>query len=129
MPATEVFFYQEEEGETPVLDWLIELRKRERKAYRNCVIRIRLLEQFGRELRRPHADYLRDGIHELRTKAGRVQYRILYFYHGRNVCILAHGITKEKEVPSVDVERAIRRKLQYESDPSKHRGLAPPDDL
>jgi hypothetical protein len=34
-------------------------------------------------LRRPHADYLEDGIYELRWRNGTVQYRILYFFHGR----------------------------------------------
>jgi hypothetical protein len=34
----------------------------------------------GHELRRPYADYLRAGVHELRARVGRVNYRILYFF-------------------------------------------------
>ena len=106
-----------------VLAWLEELYRADRKAAAECVARIKLLAQFGHELRRPHADYLRDGIHELRAKKGRVNYRILYFFHGRNVALLAHGLTKEQEVPVVEIDRAVRRKKLYEQAPQKHRAV------
>ena len=63
---------------------------------------------------------LRDGIHELRVRHQRVNYRILYFFHGQNVAVLAHGLVKEKEVPDVDIERAIQRKQKLERNPDKH---------
>lgn len=119
MPETAVHFYAES-GSVPVLDWLNELHRRDRKALAECIVRIRLLAVMGHELRRPHADYLRDGIHELRAKRGRVQYRILYFFHGRNVALLAHALTKEEKVPPVEIDRAIERKKRYEQNPSKH---------
>ena len=78
------------------------------------------MAQFGHELRRPAADYLRDGIYELRAKQGHVQYRILYFFHGREAAILAHSLTKEDVVPAADIERAIKRKRMFESTPRKH---------
>jgi ribosome-binding protein aMBF1 (putative translation factor) len=68
------------------------------------------LAQFGHELRRPAADYLRDGIYELRAKQGHVQYRLLYFFHGRQLAILAHALTKEDEIPEADMIRALKRK-------------------
>ena len=43
---------------------------------------IRWLALFGHELRRPKADFLRDGIYELRAREGRANYRVLYFFHG-----------------------------------------------
>ena len=55
-----------------------------------------LLAESGYELRRPAADYLQDGIYELRAKHRNRQYRILYFFHGQNLAILAHAITKEQ---------------------------------
>jgi phage-related protein len=79
-----------------------------------------MLRQFGHELRRPTADFLRDGIYELRVKQGHVQYRILYFFHGRNVAILAHSLTKEDEIPGVDIERTLKRKRLFESNPQRH---------
>jgi phage-related protein len=71
---------------------------------------IRRLAFLGYELRRPQADYLRDGIYELRAKKGRVNYRVLYFFHGRNAALLAHALTKEDVVPDADIDRALVRK-------------------
>ena len=120
MPATQVVFFQDGSGICPVLDWLVELRTTNPKAWANCRARIELLAQFGHELRRPAADILRNGIHELRAKQGNVQYRILYFFHGRDVAILAHALTKEEKIPAEDMERALRRKRLFESDPEAH---------
>lgn len=120
MPATQLYYY-EENGEVPVYQWLKELGRTDKKALANCLAKIRLLAFEGHQLRRPHTDYLRGGIYELRAKRGRVQYRILYFFHGQNIALLTHGLTKEKKVPSIDIERAIRRKKQYEKSPETHR--------
>jgi phage-related protein len=120
LPATKVFFYQDEHGRAPVMEWLGELRREDRKAYAKCVARVRRLAEAGHELRRPEADYLRDGLYELRSRHGRVNYRILYFFHGQNVAILAHGLTKEGEVPESEIERALRRKDAFERDPERH---------
>jgi hypothetical protein len=119
MPETDIAFYAEDE-KAPVLEWLRGLYRQGRKAAAECVARIRLLAQRGHELRRPHADILRDGIYELRAKRGRVQYRILYFFHGRNIALLAHGLTKEDKIPPIDIDRAVERKKRYESNPQAH---------
>lgn len=129
MPQTEVFFYRDEDGTVPVLAWLEELATKNRRAAAACIAKLRLLEAFGHELRRPHADYLRDGIYELRARRGNVNYRILYFYHGQNVAVLAHSLTKKKRVPPADIQRAIERKQRYEQDTEKRRAtIAIPDD-
>ncbi len=120
MPRTLVVFYRELTGEAPVLDWLGRLRRTNRRAYETCVAAIERLAAFGHELRRPAADLLRDGIHELRIRKGRVNYRILYFFHGRDLAILGHAITKEDVVSEVEIERCLRRKRAFESDPEGH---------
>ena len=101
MPETQVVFYQEEDGEVPVLEWLKKLLKQDRKGYANCVARISQLASSGHELRRPAADYLRDDIYELRAKHVRVQYRILYFFHGQNVAILTPSLKKKRRYHQV----------------------------
>ena len=120
MPRTDVIFYQEDEGDVPVLDWLKGLRRTDQLAYESCVAAIGRLSESGHELRRPLADILRDGIYELRIRKGRVNYRILYFFHGRNLAILGHALTKENKVPKADIERAIRRKKAFEANPAQH---------
>ena len=102
------------------MQWLQELRKENRKAWANCRVRIEMLREMGHELRRPAADFVREGVYELRAKQGHVQYRILYFFHGRNVAVLAHSITKEDAIPPVDIERALKRKRLFEANPEVH---------
>lgn len=127
MPCADVYFYLAGDGIAPVLDWLRQLRRQDRRAYAKCVVRIQRLADEGHALRRPEADYLRDGIHELRIRHGRVNYRILYFFHGQNVVVLAHGLTKETEVPEAEIERAIRRKMTFEANPKDHTWEEPDD--
>jgi phage-related protein len=120
MPKTQVVFYRKQEGGSPVVEWLQELKETNEKAWANCRVRIEQLAASGHELRRPAADFLQDGIYELRAKQGHVQYRVLYFFHGRNVAILAHSLTKEDEMPDVDIERAIARKKLFVANPTEH---------
>ena len=117
MPVTEVVFFAERAGTVPVLDWLDGLPL---KARDKCFVRIERLAALGHEMRRPEADYLRDGIYELRIRMGRVNYRILYFFHRRRVVVLAHGLTKEEEVPERDIEVAIRRGREFTANPGPH---------
>ncbi len=84
-----------------------------------CLERIERLEALGHELRRPHADLLRDGIHELRVRSGRVQYRMLYFFHDRRA-VISHGCRKERIVPGVQVDRAIANRREFARDPERH---------
>lgn len=121
MPKTSILFYQEKEGHSPIVDWLKELKKTDRKGFAQCVGRISQLESTGYQLRRPSADYLRDGIYELRAKHLKVQYRILYFFQGQNIAILSHGIVKEQSaVPEREIELAIRRKQKFLESPEVH---------
>ena len=120
MPRTKVRFYQEAPGDVPVLDWLRELRRLDRRGYAKCVARIQRLAEMGHELRRPEGDFLRDGIHELRARRGRVHYRMLYFFDGEQVAVLACGLSKEARVPDADIDRAVRRKVAFEKNPGRH---------
>ena len=90
----------------PMLVWLDTLPA---KAQDKCRVRMERLKELGHELRRPEADYLRDGIYELRTKHAGVNYRVLYFFHRTVAAVLSHGLAKEQTVPPVEIDRAIKR--------------------
>ena len=120
MPLTQVVFFQDADGHVPVREWLRDLQRSDAKAYAKCVVRVEQLAAQGHELRRPAADFLRDGIYELRAKKGHVNYRILYFFHGRQVVVLAHALTKEDAIPVIDIQRALARKAQLEKAPRQH---------
>jgi phage-related protein len=109
--------YCEDDGRAPLLDWLDGLPD---KARDKCVARIERMRELGHELRRPEADYLRDGIYELRASLLGVNYRVLYFFHGREAVVLSHGLVKERVVPPKGIERALARKQKFEADPQKH---------
>ncbi len=119
MPV-QIVLYQEADGTCPVVEFLHEVPERVRAQARE---RLALLAERGHQLRRPHAAYLEDGIYELLWHTGRVQYRILYFFHGRTAAILAHAITKENVVPPADLNRAKRRKTNFHADPTSHTYL------
>ena len=121
MPTTSILFYQEKVGDVPVLDWLQELKRKNMKGFLSCAARIDRLATYGHELRRPIADYLRDGIYELRAKHRNVQYRIFYYFEGQNVVVLNHAIVKKTSaVPNKDIDLAIKRKEKFERDRKQH---------
>lgn len=117
MPHTKLIFFQETDGSVPVLDWL---RTIPPKAQDKCRVKLGRLAEMGHELRRPEADLLRDKIYELRASLQGIHYRVLYFYHGTAAAIIAHGIVKESAVPAKEIEKALERKRQFESNPAKH---------
>lgn len=117
VPKVQVVFYQEAEGSVPVLDWLDTLPT---KTQDKCLVKIERLQELGHELRRPEADLLRDGIYELRVGLQGINYRILYFFHGKVAAVLAHGLVKERVVPSRDIDEAMKRKQRFERDPGTH---------
>jgi ribosome-binding protein aMBF1 (putative translation factor) len=42
-------------------------------------------------------------------------YRILYFFHGRAIVVVSHGLKKERIVPPTEIDLAIRRRAKFES--------------
>jgi Phage derived protein Gp49-like (DUF891) len=136
MPRTEVVFYRDDDGSVPALEWIDGLSV---KARLKCLDRLRRLRDQGHELRRPEADYLRDGIHELRISLNHIQYRLLYAFstrsssgrkkdvtvNRRTIAVVAHGITKEGRVPDQEIERALRRMRKFTADSVSHTFMEP----
>ena len=118
MPRTEVLLFCERDGTCPLAAWLDGLAP---PAQAKCVARLKRLEDMGHELRRPEADLLRDGSYELRTSHGKLNLRVLYFFHGRNVVVVAHGLAKQSAgVPAREIQLARARKAAFETDPKAH---------
>lgn len=117
MPRVEVVFFREDEETVPMRDWLDSIPK---KAQAKCLAKLGRLEESGHELRRPEADYLRDGIYELRVRLQSVNYRMLYCFHGRTAAVVSHGIVKQRKVPAKEIDLAIVRKGLFEADSEAH---------
>ena len=116
MPETETVFFADDDGTAPLLEWLDE---QDPKVQDKCLVKIERLQQLGYERRRPEADYLRDGIYELRVRHRSVNYRVLYFFHDRTV-VISHGLTKKDVVPDREIELAVSRSTRFGRNPEKY---------
>lgn len=116
MPKTEVVLFAEDDGTSPLLKWLDTLPPKVRV---KCLARTERLAEEGHQLRHPEADYLRDGIYELRVSFQRIQYRILYFFQDKHA-IISHGLMKQRRIPSKEIDLALERKARFVADPLKH---------
>ena len=117
MPKITMVLFREDDGSIPLVKWLEVIPK---KAQAKCIGALRRLETLGHELRRPEADYLRDEIYELRVGLQGVNYRMLYFFHGRAAIVVSHGIIKERVVPPKEIDRAVERRERYLANPDAH---------
>jgi len=120
MPQVELVLYRETDGSVPLRDWLNRLPAKVRD---KCLVTLQRLEELGNELRRPVADYLRDGIYELRVRFRNTNYRMLYFFAGRRIVVVSHGLTKEQRVPANEVALAEKRRQAFLDDPRTHTFL------
>jgi len=115
--AVEVLYYREGQH-VPVAEWLAGL---EPGAAQVCLARLGSLRREGYELRRPAADYLRDGVYELRARWRGINYRMLYFFHGRGAVVVSHGFTKQRaRVPELEIQMALARKTRFTMNPEAH---------
>jgi phage-related protein/DNA-binding XRE family transcriptional regulator len=114
MPPVRLVLFRESDGTVPLIEWLEDLPSKSRV---KCIAWLERLRNLGHELRRPDADYLRDGIYELRIGLRGVNYRILYFFNGREVVVASHGLVKERVVPPKEIDRAVQRMYEFQSDP------------
>jgi len=106
-----VVYYETEDGACPVGAFLDGLHRKERA---KVLAAIDLLEEEGPNLHRPYADFLKDGIHELRVRISRIRYRILYSFCNRTDIVLTHGFKKRvNKVSGTEIRRAIRYKEDW----------------
>ena len=116
MPPTEVLIYQEEDGSVPLRDWLDGL---EDEARVRCLARLDLLADHGHELRRPHAENIGGGLLRAAVKFGRVNLRMLYFFHGRTAAVVSPGSPRSVD-PAGDIKAARSRMARVQARPRAH---------
>jgi len=78
------------------------------------VASIAALRELGNKARRPLADYLEDGIYELRARRLQRQFRVLYTFLGKEAILLLTGfVKKSKAVPAKTLRKAKTLKRDY----------------
>jgi len=118
VPAIDVVFFREDNGEIPFLLWVDDLKSP--KAVAQSMRSVILLAQLGVALRRPHADFLRDEVRELRTRLKKIRLRILYFF-AKGKAVISHGFVKKGgPVPNKEIDAAIARRQRFLQNPTKH---------
>lgn len=101
----EVIFYQNEDGNSPLLSWLSSLRDGRASVFIDRRIRRLMNGNFG------DCKSLNHGLYELRIDYG-PGYRIYYCREGTRLILLLCG--GDKRTQAADIERARDYKKDYE---------------
>ena len=112
MEEFEVIFYEKEDGEKPVEEFLDSSNKKMRA---KILMLMSVLQQKGNYLREPYSKHLEDGIFELRCKLGTDVSRVLYFFYFEGKIILTNGFVKKtQKTPPEEIKLAKERRADYE---------------
>ena len=111
MTKFEVIFYEKENGDCPVEDFLLSL---DMKMKAKMVGLLELLEEYGNQLRGPYSKHLDDGIFEIRCKVGSNITRVLYFFYYEGKIILTNGFVKKtQKTPPEQIKMAKEFRADY----------------
>jgi phage-related protein len=103
-----IYYFVDEKGCKPVEEFIRALPIKERAKIFAYIME---LKHQGHNLRRPMADYLGNGIYELRPKDN----RIFYFFLLKDSAVLVHAIKKKTDkIPEEDLKLCLKRKNQVE---------------
>ena len=106
-----VIFYEDENGEKPVEEFLLSLDKKMRAKILGI---LGILEEKGNTLREPYSKPLGDGIFEVRCKNGTDLTRVLYFFYYESHIILTNGFVKKtQKTPKQVIQLAKKRRIDY----------------
>jgi len=114
MMSYELIFHETRSGRVPALEFLCSQPKPVRA---EAGWLLEQLQKHGDVLGRPIVGYLEDGIYELRWQVERNEYRLLFFFHGRQIIVVTHGFSKKaRRVPKAEIERARALRAQWLSE-------------
>lgn len=111
MKKFQVDFYEKENGECPVEDFLLSL---DTKMQVKLIGLLEILEEKGNLLREPYSKHLEYGIFEIRCKVGSNLTRVLYFFYNEGKIILTNGfVKKSQKIPAKQIKLAKLRRADY----------------
>jgi phage-related protein len=103
-----IWYFVDDRGKSPISEFIDELPLDEQA---KVFAYIDELKKQGHNLRRPLADYVKDGIYELRPKAN----RLFYFFFLKENVVFVHAIKKKtNEIPENDIALSLKRKKYIE---------------
>lgn len=107
----EILFYKNEEGNSPVEEFLVKLAKSNRVLVaktRNGIERLRNRAYH----RQPLSKYVEQSLWELRIRAGTDILRILYTFSKGRIIILLHTFVKKQRKTPVSELKIARKRLK-----------------
>lgn len=111
----EVIFYEKENGEEPVKEFLMSLDDKMKAKIARAISR---LERNGSELREPFSKHL-----ELRATFSSNTSRVLYYFFTGQTVVLTNGfIKKTQKTPRTEIEKAKRYRTDYINRENKNNG-------
>ncbi len=103
--------YRDRRGISPVEEFI---RRLPAKHQARIAWTVALLQEYGLDLALPYARHLEGKLWELRIRAGRSAYRIIYFAHIGQRFVLLHAFSKKgQKTPRRELEIARRRLEDY----------------
>lgn len=115
-----VEFYETEDGERPVRDFIAALDPKMRA---KVVGSLRILAEKGNQLREPDTKPLGDGIFELRSIFGsNIARALFFFYVGKKIIVTNGFIKKRQKTPKNEIELAKKRRADYLQRQEKEKG-------
>lgn len=106
-----VEFYETEDGDKPAKDFMM---SQPIKMKTKLFGMVKLLEEYGTQLREPYSAPLDDGIFELRCKQGTDITRVLYFFYLNGRIILTNGFVKKtQKAPQREIILAKKRRAAF----------------
>lgn len=107
----EVQFYERENGDSPVEDFLNGL---DIKMRNKILMILNVLQEKGNQLREPYSKHVEDGIFEVRGKVGTDISRVLYFFYHDGKIIMTNGFVKKtQKTPKNEIVLAKKYRQEY----------------
>jgi phage-related protein len=111
MADFEVVFYEKENGDCPVEEFMNSLDVKMRA---KMIGLLELLEEKGNQLREPYSKSIDDGIFEVRCKVGNNITRVLYFFYYEGKIVLTNGFVKKtQKIPPEEIKLAKERRADF----------------
>jgi phage-related protein len=121
----QIEFFENDNGDPPVRDWLDSLPEEVRG---KLAARVNLLKEHGPKLDYPHTSQIEGKLREIRFRFGKTRYRVLYFFGPNRVGVLLHGFTKntdaleesDKDIGRSRMNRHLERLAKQQKSPKKN---------
>lgn len=119
----EVKFYEDEDGNAPVKEYLEKLGAKKDKDSRVNFTKIRdyivILSKYGTRAGEPYVKHIEGELWELRP----LRNRILFFaYYENQLVLLSSFVKKTRKTPQKEIDRAIKLMNSYKKIHKEQRG-------